>query len=78
MAQNEFAEISEIGTLLTPDVEERLTKIMEPHVNDSPEIALLKKWFAWWRVSSDAPAKMPDALHIETLTFLIEKFHEKQ
>lgn len=38
-------------------------------MEDDP-LALLKEWFEWWEASDDAPAKMPNALHIRTALLL--------
>lgn len=35
---------------------------------ENPE-DLIADWFRWWR-DSDAPAKLPDALHVRTAAFL--------
>lgn len=35
-------------------------------------IGLLAAWFQWWVTTDDAPAKMPDSLHVRTLMVLIE------
>lgn len=39
-----------------------------------PDVAndLLFEWYCWWFASSDAPAKMPEALHIRTALALQE------
>jgi hypothetical protein len=34
---------------------------------------LLFEWYCWWFASSDAPAKMPEALHIRTALALLEQ-----
>lgn len=38
-------------------------------MNDDP-VDLLQEWFEWWQKDPDAPAKMPDALHVRTAIFL--------
>ncbi len=37
--------------------------------DESPE-ELLRAWFHWWRQCDDAPAKLPDALHVRTAAYL--------
>lgn len=39
-------------------------------VTESRERALLREWHDWWFGSDDAPAKMPNALHIRTAMVL--------
>ena len=40
------------------------------------EAGLLVEWFRWWRDSDDAPAKMPEALHIRTAMLLQQMGYE--
>lgn len=39
-------------------------------VDNSAE-GLLASWYRWWRDADDAPAKMPDALHVRTAMYFI-------
>lgn len=54
-----------------------LSTIMEENPNDPKAIKLLREWFKWWQTDDYAPIKMPDALHIKTLTFLVEYQNDK-
>lgn len=37
---------------------------------------LLYEWYCWWFAAPDAPAKMPEALHIRTALALQELGYE--
>lgn len=60
------------------NTERRLVGIKD---DDSPELILLRKWMHWFLTAPEAPRKMPNALHIETIVFIIEhdeaKFHKE-
>lgn len=38
---------------------------------DYDAVKLLREWYDWWWATEEAPAKMPDALHIRTATFFL-------
>lgn len=39
---------------------------------DSTAIGLLQEWHTWWEANDQAPAKMPEALHVRTALALRE------
>lgn len=43
-------------------------------VHGSRYVQLLAKWLRWWHENDDAPAKMPDALHVDTMCELTELY----
>lgn len=42
---------------------------LEVPVLDDPD-ELLDAWYDWWRTNPDAPAKMPEGLHVRTAIHL--------
>ena len=47
-----------------------MAELVQHKDSDSVEIALLRQWMRWWASTDEAPAKMPDALHVRTAIFL--------
>jgi hypothetical protein len=52
-----------------------LGHLQESHVSvqnfdPGPPIKLLNEWYRWWLTSDEAPAKMPQALHVRSALVL--------